>query len=380
MKTNLKVLAVNDPAVEVYTNKVYNILENYRESIVNIEFDIKPWEDYFPTMMRAFNGEASYDIVMVAGHLWLSDFVEKEYLQSMSYDFEDIAPVISREMQYNGQTYLSPSFCDGHMIVYRKSLIKRVLGKELEPVISVDELISVVYKLKESGIERPIALKAHPSEILLDALPYLRSTGLDVYEMKDNRLACHIDKMSAGLDKYIKLKSYAPDDTHTYGNNEIKEVLAHKKVAMAVTWSGQLGVVMKDCEDVDDIGFATLDTAWNVTWSFAITKASSNKEKAKALLAYLRSKEVDALVGEYCGAPVRLSNYLEGRDQYPWYAVQLEMIEKYAKPFMHVLQAGDLNQVLYEEIYQAFIEQKRPRKALEDAKSRIEVIKERSPL
>lgn len=44
-----------------------------------------------------FNGEADYDIVMVAGHLWLRDFVEKDYLAELNYDFEDIVPVDCRD-------------------------------------------------------------------------------------------------------------------------------------------------------------------------------------------------------------------------------------------------------------------------------------------
>lgn len=373
-KTIIKVLAVNDPAVDVYIDKKYGILDRYEDDSVKIEFDIIPWDNYFPTMIKAFSGEAPYDIVMVAGHLWLADFVQKQYLEPISYDFEDIIPVIAQEMQYQGKTYLSPSFCDGHMIVYQKSILKNVLGKLPGPVITADEFIIITQKLGESGFAAPIALKAHPSEILLDALPYLRSAGLDVYEMKDHKVICNIDKMENELIKYLKLKLYAPQDTNTFGNNEIKELLAHKKVAMAVTWSGQLGVVARECEEVKELGFSTFDTAWNVTWSFGISKASKNKEKAMEFLAYLRSVPVDHLAGSYCGAPVRRSNYIDGLDEVPWYKVQLEMIEKHARPFMGILQAGDKNGILYEEIYQAFMGKKTAANAIQDAKSRIKAL------
>ncbi|MDF2986665.1 MAG: extracellular solute-binding protein family 1, partial [Eubacterium sp.] len=167
---------------------------------------------------------------------------------------------------------------------------------------------------------------------------------------------------------------------HTFGNNEIKDLLSQKKAAMAVTWSGQLGVVNREFEDVEDLGFSTFDTAWNVTWSFGIARTSKNKEKAKEFLSYLRSKQVDSLVGSYCGAPVRKSNYVEGMDKQPWYKVQLEMIEKYASPFMETDQAQVKNSILYEELYQAFIGEKEAACALSDAKDRIKVLEERSPL
>ncbi len=374
IKITLKVLGVKDPAVTVYVNEHYEILQKYSDPTVEIEFDIVAWEDYFPTMLKAFKGEASYDIVMVAGHLWLADFVSQGYLEPLKYDFEDIIPIISEEMQYQNKTYLSPSFCDGHMIVYRKSIVEKAIGKKMKSVITVDEFIEIANQLKESGIQTPIALKAHESEIMTDALPYLRSDGYDIYEIEQKNIKCNIDKMASGLNKYISLKQLAPSDTHTYGNEEIKQALGSKKVAMAVTWSGQLGVLMQECEETDDLGFATFDTAWNVTWSFGITKTSQNKEKAVELLAYLRSAPVDKAVGQYCGAPVRRTNYVEDMDKYPWYKTQLEMIEKQANPFINVLLAGEKNRVLYEEVFLAFTGKKEVNQALLDAKDKIEQI------
>lgn len=379
-KITLKVLAVNDPAVDVYVDKKYGILDKYADDSVSVEFDIIPWDNYSGTMLKTFNGEAPYDIIMVAGHLWLADFVQKQYLEPLSYDFEDILPVISEEMQYQGITYLSPSFCDGHMIVYRKSILKSVLGKLPEPVISADEFINITQKLGESGLAAPIGLKAHQSEIFLDALPYLRSTGLDVYQFEGSKVICNIGSMEPGLAKYLKLKAYAPAGTNTFGNDEIKDILAQKKAVMAVTWSGQLGVVNREFEDVEDLGFSTFDTAWNVTWSFGIARTSKNKEKAMEFLNYLRSKQVDSLVGSSCGAPIRKSSYIEGIDRQPWYKVQLEMIEKYARPFVGIVQAQVKNSILYEEIYQAFTGKKEAACALGDAQNRIKALEERSQL
>ncbi|MDF2612295.1 MAG: extracellular solute-binding protein family 1 [Clostridia bacterium] len=372
--TRLKILAVADPAVKVYVDDKYNILGQFEGKDTEIIFDIVPWESYFPTMMKAFEGHEDYDIVMVAGHLWLADFANKGYLAPIGYDFEDILPVIAKEMQYNETTYLSPSFCDGHMLVYRKSILEGALKKLPQEVIHVDELIEIANTLKAAGISNVLALKAHQSEILLDALPYLRSSGVDVYSEKDNFTICNIDQMTDGFEKYLSLRSFAPKDTHTYGNDEIKNLIAQKETAMAVTWSGQLGAVLKECIQAEDLGFATFDTAWNVTWSFAVTSASQNKQKAEAFLSYLRSKEVDKLTGEYSGAPVRRINYIEGSEKFPWYKVQLKMIEDYAKPFINVLGVGVKNDILYEEIHHAFINKKDPVEALLNAKSRIDSI------
>lgn len=352
---NLKVLAVADPAVSVYIDKGYHILEDFQDKDIKVQFDIVPWENYFDTMMQVFKGNAAYDIVMVAGHLWLKDFVDKGYLAPISYDFEDILPIIAEEMTCEGKTYLSPSFCDGHMIVYRNSILKEVLGTLPKEIITVDELIEIVEKLYHAGYETPIAIKAHESEILLDALPYLRNgSDKDIYVQGQGRNTCHIKEMAKGLDKYLKLKAFAPKDAHMYGNDEIKEALIKEQVVMATTWSGQLGVITKGYEEREDLGYATFDTAWNVTWSFAITNMSKQKDKAEKLLAYLRSKQVDSIVGAYCGAPIRKSNYIEGMSKFPWYKVQLRMIEECAKPLASDTKAGEKNNLLYEAIYHIF--------------------------
>lgn len=376
----IKILAVQDPAVSVYVDSRLDLLKKFPQKDVEAEFDIVSWDDYFETMMNSFQGNADYDIVMVAGHLWLRDFVEKGYLQEISYDFEDILPVIAREMQYKGKTYLSPSFCDGHMIAYRKSAVEKAAGKLPGEIMTADEFVDIAEKLHKAGYQNPIALKAAKSEILLDALPYLRSGGKDVYIQTDKEVSCNIAQLENELEKYVSLRKFAPEDTHTYGNDDIREMLSDKKAMMATTWSGQLGVVMKDCKEKEDIGFSTFDTAWNVTWSFAITRVSKNKEEAQELLEYLRSPEIDALAGECSGAPVRKSNYEKGADIYPWYRVQLRMIEEYAEPFPPIAEAGDMNGLLYDAVYSAFTGEKTIRQAIDEAQAKADSIQERSQI
>lgn len=370
----LKVLAVADPAVKVYIDKKYDLLSHFQLPDTTIQFEIIPWEDYFSTMLKAFSGEVSYDVVMIAGHLWLRDFVEQGYLEPLEYDFEDILPVIAREMTYKGQTYLSPSFCDGHMIVYRKSILQKVLGTLPEEVIDTETFLQIVKSLSEAGYHTPLALKAHVSEILLDALPYLRGKGEDIYTLENGEEKCHIIEKAEMLKQYVSLKRYAPEATNQYGNDEIKEAIAKKKVAITTTWSGQMGPVFCECVEPEDLGFATFKTAWNVTWSFAITKSSGKKEQAKKLLAYLRSPEVDQVAGCYSGAPIRKSSYLAGLSQWPWYGVQLRMIEECAKPFISVSQAGVKNDVLYDAIYRAFTDQVSVEDAISEAQECIDTL------
>lgn len=366
--TVIKVLAVADPAVAVYVDTKHNILKNFG---AEVQFDIVPWEAYYKTMLEVFDNKAHYDVIMIAGHLWLRDFAEKGYLAAIELEAEDILPAILQEMSYEGTTYLSPSFCDGHMITYRKSIMKEKYGRLPGNVITPGEYIQIVKGLSEGNDGRAIVMKAHSSEIFTDALPFLRMQGRDVFDTNTLASTCNTPEVIQGLEAYLELKQYAPLDTNTYGNEQVAQAIQKKKAAMAITWSGQLGLVYdEECEEKEDLGFTTLDTAWNVTWSFAISVNSRKIEEAKELLRFLRSLEVDKLAGGYSGAPVRRGSYVEGRTQYPWYECQLNMIE-HAKPLPNISRAGEKNGVLYEEIANAFAGRKSAQAAMADAEYRI---------
>lgn len=168
-----------------------------------------------------FAGKADYDVIMVAGHLWLADFAEKGYLAPIELEEEDILPVILQEMKYKNKYYLSPSFCDGHMIVYRKSILKEKLGKIFDSVITPEEYVDAASKISSSGTPGAIAMKAHPSEIFTDALPFLRMGGKDVYDTETLEAMCSEESIIKGLEAYCGLRNYAFPDTDTYGNEEI---------------------------------------------------------------------------------------------------------------------------------------------------------------
>lgn len=367
IRSKVRVLAVGDPAVEVYVDKNYKILDRWKDNNdIDIDFNIVPWENYYNTMMEDFKAEEpNYDIVMVAGHFWLRDFVENKFISPMDdymnllpmdYEYEDILPIIREEMKLDGHQYLLPSFCDGHMVLYRKSIVKEALGYLPKECITIDELIYMAEKVDGFQGLRGIALKAHVSEILTDFLPYLRSEGIDLFD-EEHKPSFYNDKGIKALNKYIALRKYAPADTNEFGNAEIKNQIQKKKTVFAITWGGQLGVVLNEqCEELEDIGFATLDKPWNVTWSFALNNNSKNKEDAVRFLAYLTSKDIDKLVGSYAGSPVRKSTYLDEteRSKCSWYDAHLEMVEKYAKPLPSLKGSGEILGILYEYISKAF--------------------------
>lgn len=375
----LKVLAVGDPAVYAYADPRFAIVDKFnKENGTQVEFQIVPFTEYYPMMEKSLSKTHEFDIVMVAGHLWVKDFVEKGYLapiapsQDEYYDFEDILPVILDELKIEGVPYLYPSFCDGHILLYRKSLVESVLEESLPESVDTDTIIKLAEELNGYKGMSGIALKAHPSEIFLDFLPYLRQEGVDAYDPDTHLPTFANDRGFIALEKYCRLRQCAPSNTNTFGNDEVREEFQQKRVAMAVTWGGQLGFVYDDrCKDKEDVGFAALKTAWNVTWSFAIDKYSANQELANKFLQYLTSKDIDRIVGGYAGSPVRKSTYELDSEKYPWYSVHLQLIERFATPLPKISSAGARNDVLYNHVYKALTGEESPEDALKNAEREI---------
>ncbi|MFD3259440.1 ABC transporter substrate-binding protein [Paenibacillus lentus] len=379
MTETIRVLAVGDPAVAAYVEQKYGLITTYEQrNQVKVDFDIVPFEQYYGTMMAAFQGEQNYDVVMIAGHLWLKDFVNKGHLAEVNYprnaawNLQDIVPVVRQELEIAGNPYLYPSFCDGHMVLYRKSIVLRLLGTLPPDVITTDELLGMAAKCHKDSSMYGIVLKAHPSEIFLDFLPYLRQEGADTFDPNTHLPVFNNEQGRSALRKYIGLRQFAPPDTHLYGNDEVREAFQQLRSVFAVTWGGQLGVMLDErCEQVEDVGFSTLKTAWNVTWSFAINAKSSKQQEANSLLQYLASPEVDRVVGAYAGSPVRRSTYDMDSEKYNWYSAHLNMIENCAQPLPALDNAGDILGVLYDKISKAFQAELTVEEALLQAEAEI---------
>ncbi|UII55509.1 extracellular solute-binding protein [Cytobacillus spongiae] len=386
MEKVLKVLAVGDPAVYAYTDRQFSILPTFTTLYgTKVEFTIVPWNDYYGKLMDTFAGKAYYDIVMVAGHLWLKDFVEQGYLAEVNipsdseYDLEDIVDVIRDELKVSGKQYLYPSFCDGHFLLYRKSIVEKYYGELLPEVIDTATIMKVAAICHGKEGMDGIALKAHPSEIFLDFLPYLRNEGIDAFDPKRHVPTFNEPKGKEALTNYIKMKQFASANVEGFGNNEVREALQNKECVLAVTWGGQVGFVLdENCIDKDDIGFAALNSAWNVTWSFAIHQQSAHHELANEFLSYITSKQIDRMIGSYAGSPVRKSTYSTDSSKFAWYKTHLQLIEHYAKPLPMMEAAGDRMAPLYEEISNAFSGKKSVESALNDAESKVLEINSRS--
>lgn len=360
----VRVLAVDDPAVRAYVKPELKVLNGWPDKA---EFVIAPWHEYLPLMNGALTGRTGFDIVMVAGHLWKRDLVDERKLLTLGELDADILGAVVHECSHAGETYLSPSFCDGHMIVYDRKQAEDVFARFPAVAVTPAQYIEAAARLGTGST----AIKAHPSEVFTDALPFLRMYGGDVYDSEGNP-TCDSEEVIHGLGEYLRLWQSASGAPERNGNDEVATALASGEATMGITWSGQLGAIAnKVCGRMKRFGYRTLTTAWNVTWGFAVCTASSRPDRAKEFLAYLRSRKIDALAGEISGAPIRFSTYAEGRITHPWYTRQLEMIEKHARQLPDIRHGRQRNACLYEEIHRCTLGAQSARDAMRRAAKRI---------
>ena len=360
MAEKIRILAVADPAVQGYVKG--KVLAEYPGET---QLDILPWSSYYPAMIDALEGRLDYDIVMVAGHLWLKELVDAGYLAEFSGLATGFLPGLENDLYYKGKPYLAPSFFDGHILVYRKNAVGGNWPVRLTPA----EYIERLQRLYEAGKRDFLAIKAHPSEIFTDALPFLRMYGKDVYDEK-GRVQCDSSEVVAGLATYCGLRKYAPEDTGNYGNEEILKKMQKGKAAVAVTWSGQMGILCNEgCYQSEDLGFSVLTTSWNTVWSFGINKRSRQIPACCDFLTYLCSEAVELRVSEVSGTPLHEKFYVQ-QPLYPWSQCLQEMV-RLARPLPYMENASAKNAVFYRNIAEAFVGRVSPAEAMAAAKAEI---------
>jgi len=356
----IRILAVADPAVQGYVKG--KVLAEYPGET---QLDILPWSSYYPAMIDALEGRLDYDIVMVAGHLWLKELVDAGYLAEFSGLATGFLPGLENDLYYKGKPYLAPSFFDGHILVYRKNAVGGNWPVRLTPA----EYIERLQRLYEAGKRDFLAIKAHPSEIFTDALPFLRMYGKDVYDEK-GRVQCDSSEVVAGLATYCGLRKYAPEDTGNYGNEEILKKMQKGKAAVAVTWSGQMGILCNEgCYQSEDLGVSVLTTSWNTVWSFGINKRSRQIPACCDFLTYLCSEAVELRVSEVSGTPLHEKFYVQ-QPLYPWSQCLQEMV-RLARPLPYMENASAKNAVFYRNIAEAFVGRVSPAEAMAAAKAEI---------
>jgi len=368
-----RILAPDDPALAAYQQQINT------PAFADLHLDIVPFAAYREALDKTLNAEQSdYEVVFVPGHLWIPELAAAGKLQSLdglsadwaAYHADEVLSIVNDEAHYAGQRYMIPLFTDGHVLLYAPDCVDIRTD-----TVDVRQMRTLAANAQVPDGQHAIALKAHPSEIFLDWLPYLYAEGGCVLD-DAMQPAFNTDAGRQALAHYLALRDYAPANTHDYDNAAIADALRQGTVTMAVTWGGQAAPIYLSDGSVapDRYRVAALHTPWNATWGAAIpaNQPATSQQTALTNLLRLNTPTLDVQVITAAGSPVRASSYsAENIAQYPWLAAQKHLLET-AQLLPKHPQIGAVLGALFDNVYRAFRGEKTPSQALADAENAIQ--------
>ena len=382
-----KIIGPDDPALDVLRNELQ------RHPDWNAELIIIPWADYRNKLMEALTAaETPYQAVCVPGHIWIPELADAGYLAPFEpllaslpadllkdYAADNILPSVAAESRFQSGQYMLPLFTDGHILFYRSDALELAAGDDV-PLVSPLTLHKLAAKAHNPPEMYGLALKAHPSEIFLDWLPFLWEAGGDVLDKAGQPAFADQAGISA-LEYYCNLRQFCPPDTHTYGNAEIAEVIKKGQAALVTTWGGQSAAIVlaEDNAFKDLYHSAVFPKPWNATWGVSIPTNQPQASQAEMLSILLQAAgpKQDRVVTHVAGSPVRQSSYTpEALKRYhQWLPAQYQMLRR-AGVLPVDPRTGAYLGILYEAIYSAFTDKAAPADALQKAADEVKAILE----
>lgn len=386
---SLGLLGPDDPALNV----LRDILQSHPEWQMSLT--IVAWPEYRARLIEALTAKRSpYQAVCVPGHVWIPELADADYLAPLGpimdtlpadlvaqYHPEDILPAIAQESRYEGQQYMLPLFSDGHVLFYRADKITLPTSDGV-PIVSPRSLGELAASAHQPPEVYGLALKAHPSEILLDWLPFLWEEGGELLDPRGQPTFASEAGIRA-LEIYCGLRRFCPSNTHTYGNAEIASVIKAGRAALATTWGGQAAAIVLDPDNAYRQVYRTAiySHPWNATWGIAVptNQPDTVQEAVLTVLLKATTPEQDRQITRVAGSPVHQSSYApEQMNRYPWLPAQYEMLRRAGTLPIHP-RTGTFLGVLYEAVYAAFTDQATPQEALARADTQVRHILSESP-
>lgn len=382
----MRILGPADPALRV----LQDVLQQHREWETTLT--VVPWLEYHNRLLAALkSSQTPYQAVFVPGHVWLPELVAGELLSPIdfnplpeeivrAYNLADIVPSVARECRYAGRLWMIPWFTDGHIFFYRADKVPLLSNDEV-PTVSPQDIQHLALEVHDPPRMYALALKAHPSEIFLDWLPFLWAEGGDVLTEQEPAFTGEAGRRALGT--YCSLREFCPPDTRTYGNVEIMRALNSGTVAMATTWGGQAATVLSPTNPYRNLfRFALYPTPWNATWGIALpaNQPREDRRTITEILLQAASPAQDRLVTYLAGSPVRTSSYTtKYMIHYPWLRTQYEMLKRCRMLPRHP-SMGEIINILSQAIYAAFIGEGNSKKILANAETDVQrILGERKP-
>lgn len=335
----IKIIGPDDPALAAARN---NIREHPEW---NLELTVYPWADYRDAMMESLTADVTPNqAVFVPGHVWIPELSAAGLITELDplitdipeaawndYRWENIIPAVRKESQYLDSLFMIPYFNDAHILFYRNDLIQLQQTNGLVELSPLD-LVDLAKKAHRPSDHYGIALKAHPSEILFDWMPFFLAAGGQISD-SDLTPAFRSDAGIEALTAYVKLRDFAPPETGTFGNEEIAEIIKKGRAAFVTTWGGQAAPIFLDENNnyKEKYSPAIFPFPCGGTWGITLPSNQSREIQLKTLevLLQLNNPNADLDVLLAAGSPVREDSYSDAAYQkFSWLRTQREVYDR----------------------------------------------------
>ena len=335
----LKIIGPDDPALSAARNNIAKHPE------WDLELTVYPWADYRNEMMKSLNADNTPNqAVFVPGHVWIPELADAGLITALNplisdlptsdwqdYHWENVIPSVRKESQYLDTQYMIPYFNDAHILFFREDLVElQNKGGLLE--ISPLDLVGLAEKAHQPPEVYGVALKAHPSEILFDWMPYLLAAGGQIAD-SDLRPTFRSESGVQALKAYLKLREFAPPETGSFGNEEIADIIKNGRAAFVTTWGGQAAPIFLDENNLfrEKYHPAIFPYPCGGTWGITLPSNQSREIQLKTLqvLLLLNSPDADKDVLLAAGSPVREDSYSDAAYQeFTWLRTQREVYDR----------------------------------------------------
>ena len=391
--------------------------DRYMEANPNVTINIV-WTDYASLhekmMTELVGGTGAFD-VMAAITDFMPEFIRGGYLEPLdSYiendppeDWPDDIPegLLKFQRDSEGNLYGLPWWDGPVMFYYRtdlfndsdeKAAFRAEYGYDLSPPETWDEFldISKFFTRDTDGDGKTdfygtvLGAKQGGQNLVYDVLIMFYTNGIEVID-ENYKPVFNTGEGAEALQFYADLINkykVAPKASTTFDVPESGDFFLTGNCAIHWNWTHIAGFA-EDPEKskiVGNCGYGLMPKGPNgshkslsIYWTYAIPKASQNKEVAYDYIKFLISKDMDLLMADYYGQPVRLSTWndpelVEKFPFFPWIAKTHEDVGT-SPQVAEFTQINDLLQIAAAKV---IAEQMSAKDALDEAAEDIENIME----
>lgn len=330
-------------------------------------------------------GSSSYDLIMLDDP-WAPEFMSKGWLANLDtlgggVDEDFVAPArdVSRYPVSTGPYFAVPFAGNVSMFAYNEAMLTEA---GLSEPTSWTEVLAAARTISEKGAASGVVMRGKKGNpIVTGFLPILWAFGGDVIDA-DGKATLDQPAAAEALKLWLELAKVAPKGIETYDATEVRDALEQGATAMSIEIWPSWVPSLDDAAKSKVVGQVQVKAAPGEvagpapmlgSWQLAIPENSQNKERARQLLDFITSAEMQKEIALKTGNPPTRSSVYKDPDvmaAYRWYPQQLAALEV-ARPRPRTESWAKIETILGDYLQLALIGEMKPEDALAEANERV---------